>query len=248
MLAVLGMVFVVSCAYKERVQPVSLPSASANAVVVNGVEMVAVSYEESSASSAAYGFDARKAGLLPVQVTMQNNGSSPVRIIPEQTFLLDSKGQAWPVNSLDRTYKRASSHTDIGETVKGTAKPSLLLGAAGAIAGAAIGIVTGENVGSAAGKGAVIGAAAGAVVGGADSYSKAGRSIKDDLREKTLNNRDVLPNQIGYGTLFFPGFQDEASGAVQLKLSLSFGSETKVVTMNLAAPPSSPTNPSPSAQ
>lgn len=222
-----------SCAYQERVQPVSLPTATQNYVVLNGVRISATAYADKKAAADSFGFDIRDAGLLPVQVVFQNDGDTPVSLLAEQTFLIDAKNQAWPVNSLERTYSRVEKHADIGETMAGAGKPALLLGAAGAIAGLAVGIVTGDNIGEAMGKGAALGAAAGAIGGGVSGYQSARGKIKQDLAQKTLANKQILPNQIGYGMLFFPGFSGEAQSASQLRLTLSFAGETQSVTLDL---------------
>jgi hypothetical protein len=227
------LLFSPSCAYKERVQPITLPASAKDSVVVNGVQISAVAFADKKAANDTFGFDIRIAGLLPIQVVFQNDGDLPVSLIAEQTFLIDSKNQAWPVNSLDRTYSRVEKYVDVGETAAGAAKPAFLLGAAGALAGLAVGIVTGENIGEAMGKGAVIGAAAGAIGGGGRGYQNAKGKIKQDLSQKALVNKEILPNQIGYGMLFFPGFAEEEQDAARLKMTLSFRGELHSVTLDL---------------
>ncbi len=224
-----------ACAYNNRVAPIRLPEAAANMVEVNGLKMTATAFVNHEAAEKAFGFDIRKAGLLPIQVTFENDGSSRVKVKAKQTFLVDDNHNAWPVMDSRETYARTKKFVDIGETVKGSAKPSLLMGAAGAVAGLAIGIVSGENIGEMMGKGAAIGAAAGAISGGADAYARTGRRIRDDLARKTLKNDDIMPGQIAYGVLFFPGFpKDEAASAKELRLSLDFGySSSRVVTISL---------------
>ena len=236
-LLALFVLFVPSCTYKERVQPISLPTGAANAVIVKNVWVSADAYADPKTAEEAFGFDIRRAGLLPVQVVFQNDGDLPVSLVPEQTFLIDSQNQAWPVNTLDRTYQRVEKHVGVGETISRAGKPALLMGAAGAIAGLAVGIVTGENIGTAMGKGAAIGAAAGAIGGGASGYQDAKGEIKQDLAQKALVNKPILPNQIGYGMLFFPGFAEEARNATQLRLTLSFGGAMESVTLFLAPAP-----------
>jgi hypothetical protein len=235
-LLAVSLLFLPSCAYKERVQPITLPSGANNYVVVNGVQISAAAYADKKTAKEAFGFDIRGAGLLPVQIVFQNDGDSPVSLVAEQTFLIDSRNQAWPVNTLDWTYSRVEKHVDVGEAAAGAAKPALLLGAAGALAGLAVGIVTGDNIGEAMGKGAAIGAAAGAVGGGISGYKDARGKIKQDLSQKALMNKEILPNQIGYGMLFFPGFAEEAQDATQLKLTLSFSGELHSVTLDLFPP------------
>lgn len=222
-----------SCTYKDRVQPIPLASANQNAMNVNGLYVTAVAYADETAAEEAFGFNIRKAGLLPVQISFQNEGGKSVEVVSEQTFLLDSKNQAWPINSQQRTYERIEKHVDVGEAVAGTGKPALLMGTAGAVAGLAIGIITGENIGEAMGTGAVIGAAAGAVGGGVSGYTSAKGKIRNDLRSKTLTNNLIEPNQIAYGFLFFPGFPEEAQDAKALKLTLAFDGEVETVNLDL---------------
>ena len=224
-----------SCAYKERVLPINLPLSAENRVTINGLHISAISFENKQSAKKAFGFDIRKAGLLPVQIVFQNEGEETVTLIPEQTFLVDTKNRAWPINSLERTYKRVEDYYRISETLSGAAKPAFLLGAAGAVVGLAVGIVTGEDLGESAGKGAAIGAAVGAISGGVDSYQNAKKKINDDLYEKSLENKEILPNQIAYGALFFPGFPDEAHGASHLKITLSFGDKIQAATIDLLA-------------
>ena len=229
LLSVLGLIS--SCAYQDRVAPLNLPDARNGGIVVgNGLKISALAFSSDDAAKQAFGFGARDAGLLPIQVTLQNDSPEKVRLNPEQTFLIDNNNQAWPVLSLEKTYQRTSGHVDLGETAKGAAKPSLLMGAAGALAGLAVGVVTGKNVGEAMGTGAVLGAAGGAIIGGAKSYSESGDKIKNDLAAKTLKNETILPNQIAYGVLFFPGMPgEEANGAKELRLSVTIGNTSQVV-------------------
>lgn len=227
-----------ACTYSDRVAPVRLPETAANMVEVDGLKISARAYTDPKAAMDTYGFDARRAGVLPVQVTFQNDSLWQVTVNGDQTFLLDNQQNAWPILSLEKTYERTHKFVQVGETVKGAGTPALLLGAAGAVAGAAIGIVSGSNVGEAMGKGAVIGAAAGAIGGGASAYGKSTRQIRQDLSDKTMKNKPIQPGQIAYGTLFFPGTPgDEASSARELRMSLTFGySDQRVVVIRLDGP------------
>lgn len=228
-LALLGMA---ACAYSDRVAPVPLPERSSNMVVVgDGLKIAARAFVSPEEAKDFFGFDIRQAGVLPVQVTLQNDGSQAVELRPEQTFLIDRRQNAWPVNSLERTYQRTKSYIEVGETMAGAAKPSLLLGAAGAVVGLAVGIVSGENIGKSMGQGAVVGGAAGALLGGGQAYAEAGQKIKDDLKEKSLKNKAIVPGQLAYGIVFFPGLAGEAEGAVELRLGVAIGRVPEVVTL-----------------
>ena len=149
LLLVAGLALLFSaCTYRDRVAPIRLPATAANMVEINGLKISAQAYTEAKAAESTYGFDARGAGLLPVQVTFQNDSPLQVSVNPEQTFLVDYQQNAWPILGKEKTYERTKKFVDIGETAKGAAKPALLLGAAGAVAGLAIGIVTGNNIGA----------------------------------------------------------------------------------------------------
>lgn len=222
-----------SCTYKDRVQPLTLPTADNNYIFINGLYVSATAFVDEKAAEEAFGFNIRKAGLIPVQLSLQNEGKNRVEVLPEQTFLLDDKNQAWPVSTRERTYSRVEKYVDTGEAIIGAGKPALLMATAGAVVGLAVGIVTGENIGAAMGKGAVIGAAAGAVSGGAEAYANAKGKIRNDLRQKSLENKQIMPNQIGYGVIFFPGFAEEATSAARLKLSISFDGEIQTVNIDL---------------
>ncbi len=224
-----------ACTYQDRVAPIRLPDSSSNMVVVEkGLKISAFAYTNSKIAKKSFGFDTIKAGLLPVQVTFQNDGNRRIKIQPEQTFLVDLENNAWPVLSLDRTYQRVKGYVEVGETFTGAGKPAFLLGSAGAVAGLAVGIVSGTNIGESMGTGVAIGAASGAIIGGADTYAKTGKKIQEDLATKSLRNVAIQPKQIAYGVLFFPGFPaDEAQSASELRLSLTLSNIPKTVIINL---------------
>jgi len=225
------------CTYQDRVAPLALPDERTGVVLGEGLKISARAFTEEEEAQKAFGFNARKAGVLPVQVTFVNDSPETVSVNPEQTFLIDRNNNAWPILTLEKTYERTKGLVDVGETAKGTAKPALLLGAAGAVAGLAVGIVTGENIGESMGKGATIGAASGAVLGGGQAYAKTGERIREDLATKTLRNHDILPNQIAYGVLFFPGTPGvEAEGAAEVRLSLNIDGRIKIVKLDLRQP------------
>ncbi|MFH7326015.1 hypothetical protein [Desulfurivibrio sp. C05AmB] len=236
---VLGLVLLLlplaaACTYRDRVAPLELPDPERGAVEINGVMISALAFVGREEARQSFGFDARRAGLLPVQVTFQNDSSERVLVNTDQTFLLDRENRAWPVLSLARAHDRTKGHIEVGETIRETGKPALLLGAAGAVVGAAFGLVTGDNVGTAAGRGAAIGAASGVLVGGAKGYSETGARISRDLAEKSLTSGPILPNQIGYGVLFFPGKSgEEADSAEELRLSIMIGAEQQIIRLPL---------------
>jgi hypothetical protein len=225
---------VLSCTfYESREVPFRPPDQLANVQQLGGTKVAAIGYADKGAAKAAFGFDIRGAGLLPVQVVFENLGPERFEVVAEQTFLVDAAGGYW--NLLDRrtAYQRVETSSEYGSIVKGGAEKGMWGAVAGALAGAAIGILSGHNVGEAAGKGAAVGAAGGAIFGGAQAGSSddAGRQVARDLANKDLENRIIEPGNINRGFLFFPG---EAPSAGLLRLQLRDVISGRTFNANLA--------------
>ncbi len=228
----LSVFFLAGCAtYGDKVAPVPLPSAQAERVEINGVKLLAQSYVDRKQAKAAFDFDIRGAGLLPVRFVIDNQSAQTAQVEADQTFLIDQLGQAWPLLSSEQAYDRVHRHVELGETITGGLKPATLGGVAGAIVGLAVGIVSG-NIGEATGKGAAVGAAAGAIYGGAERYGNLEGEIYRDLRDESLRNRRVEPGELAHGYLFFPGKQEAESGT-ELRLGLKIGEAKQIVRLPL---------------
>ncbi|MEJ2199585.1 MAG: hypothetical protein P8X63_01010 [Desulfuromonadaceae bacterium] len=203
--------------YKSQEVSFRPPHAYAGMQLVAGAQVAAEAFADKSQAKEIFGFDVRGAGLLPVQVIIDNTGNYGLEIVPAQTFLIDAEGNYWNLLDNRTAYQRLEKNSDYADIARGAGKGSLLGAAGGAIVGAAIGIVTGENVGTAMAKGAAIGAAGGAVIGGAGGGTSAdtGRQISRDLVNKQLENRTIQAGSLGRGFLFFPG---EANSARELRI------------------------------
>lgn len=216
-----GLLLIAGCSssYKAQPLPFKAPSNYPNSVTVEGVVLGAQAFAQPDAARKAFGFDVRAAGMLPVQLVFDNQGTHSIEIEAGQTFLEDQAGNLWPILSSSIAYERATKYAQTKETFKGGAYKGFLGAAAGSIIGAAIGIVTGEDIGTAVGKGAAVGAAAGATIGGAQGYNSddARRAIIQDFRDKSLQNKTIDPQTLAHGILFFPG---EATSAKKLRLKL----------------------------
>lgn len=190
-----------------------------NNVVVGGVTIGAEAYADRSAAKEAFGFDVKKAGLLPVQVVMDNKSGDQVQVVLDQTFLVDDNNRYWNLISNRAAVERVAKATQSGEILGGAGKGAGWGAATGAVLGAAFGVLTGENVADAAGKGAVVGGAGGAVFGGAQKGSdpKQPRTIADDLRDKGLEGKTIPGQSLANGFLFFPA---EATSARELRLQM----------------------------
>jgi hypothetical protein len=220
LLALLLLLPMIGCsAYKSQEVGFRPPSAYPGMQMANGAQVAAQAFADPAQAKAAFGFDIRKAGLLPVQVVIDNLGPAALVVVPDQSFLIDAEGNYWNLLDSRTAYQRVEGSSEYANIGKGAGKGAFLGAAGGAIVGAAIGILTGENVAETLGKGAAVGAAGGAVIGGADSATsgETGRQIARDLANKELDNKPIRPGILGRGFLFYPG---EAPSAGQLRLQL----------------------------
>ena len=219
--------------YKSQEVSFRPPAAYGNMQFVSGAQVAAQAYAEEGAAKQAFGFNIRNAGLLPVQVVIDNRGLHPLTLVPEQTFLIDAGGNYWNLLDNRTAYQRVENSSEYSRIAKGAGRGSMLGAAGGAVVGAALGVLTGENVGTAATKGAAVGAAGGAVAGGVQGGTdeEAPRQISRDLATKALANQAVQPGTIGRGFLFVPG---EAPSAQSLRIQVREQDTGLIHTLNLA--------------
>jgi hypothetical protein len=205
--------------YKSQEVSFRHPSAYPGMQSVAGALIAAESFNDRTLARQAFGFDIRGAGLLPVQIVVDNTGPEALLLVPDQTFLVDVQGGMWNLLDSRTAYQRLESSTEFAAIAKEAGRGSVLGAAGGALVGAAVGIVTGSNVLEALGKGAAVGAAGGAVLGGAGSTlsDEPGRQISRDLATKQLENKAIQSGDLARGFLFFP---TEAGTASQLRLQI----------------------------
>jgi len=209
-----------SCtSYKSQEVGFKPPAAYPNMQFVSGAQVASQSYADPAAAKQAFGFDIRDAGLLPIQVVIDNTGLHGLKVVPEQTFLIDAQGNYWNLLDSRTAYERVENSSEYARVAKGAGKGSVYGAAGGALVGAAIGILTGENVGTATVRGAAVGGAGGAVAGGANAGTSGeeGKQISRDLATKQLANQEVPPGSLGSGFLFFPG---ETPSAQSLRIQI----------------------------
>ena len=191
-----------------------------NSTVAGGVVVGAEAYADPASAREAFGFDIKKAGLLPVQVVMDNRSGNKVQVVQDQTFLVDDNNRYWNLIPNWSAVERVTAATQSGAILTGAGKGAGWGAATGAVLGAAFGVLTGESVANSAGKGAAVGAAGGAVYGGAKEgtdSSQRERTIADDLRDKGLEGKFIPDQSLANGFLFFPA---EALTAHDLKLQI----------------------------
>lgn len=210
----------VSCSrYTSQEVAFRHPSAYLNVQQVAGASIGAEAFANEKAAEAAFGFNIIDAGLLPVQVVIDNTGVGPLKIVPEQTFLIDASGGMWDLLDNRMAYERLEKSSEFARVSKSAGESAGFGALGGAIVGAAIGILSGENVGETTLKGAAVGGAGGAVIGGGRELgsNEGARQITRDMRRKELGNKPIEAGSLGRGFLFFPA---EAKSAARLRLQV----------------------------
>lgn len=216
--------------YKSQEVAFRHPSAYLNVQQVAGATIGAEAFGDEKAAETAFGFNIIDAGLLPVQVVIDNAGTHSLKIVPEQTFLIDSSGGMWDLLESRMAYERLEKSSEFARVSKSAGESAGIGALGGAIVGAAIGILSGENVGETTLKGAAVGGAGGAVIGGGQELGnrEGARQITRDMRRKELGNKQIEAGSLGRGFLFFPA---EAKSAVRLRLQVREGDGGKTHTL-----------------
>ena len=80
-----------STSYKAKPLPLQTPAAYPNNVEIEGCQIGAKAFDDATEAKEAFGFNILGAGLLPVQVVLDNQGPHPIEIVGQQTFLEDNK-------------------------------------------------------------------------------------------------------------------------------------------------------------
>ncbi len=207
--------------YKNRSVSFRPPQDYPNSMNVYGVLVGAEQYADVTKADEAFGFDIRGAGLLPVQVVMDNQAGQGVEIVTSQTFLVDANNRYWKILSTREAVDRVEKAAASGAIGSGAGKGAMYGAAAGAILGLALGIVSGRNAGISAVKGGVLGGAGGAVIGGVSKSDNRSQEVQiaADMREKTLEGKVIPSGSLANGFIFFPG---EATSAKSLRLQVRF--------------------------
>ena len=218
--------------YKTQYVSFRPPEGYPNHVIVDRISIGGEAYADPAVATDAFGFDIREAGLLPVQLVMDNKSGKDIEIVSGQTFLIDDADRYWQVLPNRVAVERVDKFTSAGAMASGAGKGAVIGALAGSILGAALGIVSGRNVGSALGKGAALGAAGGAIVGGVKEGTspEQGYRISDDVRDKGLEGKVIPDEHLANGFIFFPG---EAKSAKELRLQVRERASGKTATVLL---------------
>lgn len=218
--------------YKYKAIPFKAPETYPNHKKIGGAIFAADIYSDPVAAKEAFGFDIRGAGLLPIQVIVDNKGPHPLKLIPDQIFLKDQDGNYWRILPARRAYERISDKIRLARMGSEAANTSVVAGAAGAVLGFALGVVTGTDVGTSTVRGAAAGAAYGAITGGARGYNR--HTVRDrisrDLKDKGLKDKPFAAKELSHAFLFFPG---EAKSPKTLRLKIREADTNKVHILDL---------------
>ncbi|MDR1037777.1 MAG: hypothetical protein LBT40_14815 [Deltaproteobacteria bacterium] len=222
-----------SCAprYEYRAIPVRPISGYPGQAQVGGALIGAVAFYSAEELTQLFGFDLKKAGVVPVQVMVHNTSSSPITFL-DGARITAVDGKIWEVLPSDVVYRNINDYTAGSLDGEKGVRRTLMWGLAGAMLGAAVGVASGTNVGEAAGTGAVIGGAAGAAssVVGAGTTTDTSQDVIRDFSSRSLEHRTIAPGEEASGFLYFPAQSAQPSG---LSMNFDVGGTRQNVTMNL---------------
>lgn len=159
----------------------NLPSFQGRSVDLQGAEVNANYYSSPRLAEKAFGFDPYRYGLVPVRFVLDNRSPNALKINPQQTFLIDHEGQAWPVLAAEQAYKRIGKSGGNSQTAVGFALEVLKV----ADLSEASKMHGGENA--------------------------LERKTQGDLTTKSLRNQTIQPGEMAYGMIFFPGKEEAKS-------------------------------------
>ncbi|MDR2349574.1 MAG: hypothetical protein LBF41_02960 [Deltaproteobacteria bacterium] len=230
---VLAAFALVSCGhrYEFRAIPVRDMNDYPGRASLGDVRVGAESFYDSKRLTELFGFDLKAAGVVPVQLLVQNDGSTPVTV-GEGSTLRDRAGQVWEVLPSSVVYRRIDDYTSGALSGEEGAKRTALWGLAGGIIGAAAGVVSGGNVAESAGKGAAVGAAAGAAssVMGMGTTEDTSADVNRDFSGRSIDHATVEPGAEAHGFLYFPA---EIKEPRSLNLKITRGGKTETLRLDL---------------
>ena len=134
---ILAMTSLPACtSYKSQYVSFRPPEAYLNYQVVDGVSLGAEAYPTNDEAEKAFCFDIKGAGLLPVQIVMDNKSGRNLELVPGQTFLVDNENRYWNVVPTNTAIDRLDKSTQLASFFgKGAGKGAVLGATGGAILG-----------------------------------------------------------------------------------------------------------------
>ena len=199
----------------KTTEAVALPISLVEPIDVAGTRWQALAYLNQPSSGGIFGFDIRGAGLLPVLVSIDNRGGGTLKIMPRQTFLINSDGQAWSLLTTDQVLSRldAANGTHAGELA--LSMPTHLE----TITGFALNATHSLGFSNLA-----------------DAYARPESDLGRDLRERNLRNPLIPAGEAASALLYFPG-REEAKSVRELRLCYEQNKELKFLMLPLKTLP-----------
>jgi hypothetical protein len=220
-----------ACAAYERYS-VSFrpPKDYANYQDSSGLVVGAESFSDKTHAEKAFGFDIRKAGILPVQMVVDNKSGQSVDVVSGQTFLIDGTSRYWKILSNREAVDRIKKASDSGAIASSAGKGSAWRTTALAMMDLAMQIVSGRDRDTTPVKGGGEGVTTVSGTGKAGDDKQREIKIAEDVRDKGIEGRILSANSLARGFIFFPG---EVSSVSELRLQIKFRDSGRIQTLNL---------------
>jgi hypothetical protein len=178
-----------------------VPSSHENHKNIEGLHIAVVPVDTKEKSDETFGTDLKAAGILPIHLIVQNDGTKEFEINHEQIF-----GVANDVYTVAYTLNKAANHvrsSSIGTTAVAGAITGMVAGAAiGAGIGAGVGSTsddTSQGAASGAIIGGTVGTASGVGAGLSDSFTA---QFKRELANLAFEDRVIYPGDIQQGFIY----------------------------------------------
>ena len=214
MLAIAGLLL--ACDSKQgKPEAIPLPENLAQPIATDGIRFQALAYLNHQQSEIEFGFDILNTGLLPVQLSVDNRSGTVVKIIPRQTFLVDSEGPAWPLLAIEQLIERLQR-----EGIHQYNPPSMpTLDKLDSLTGFALDVTVSSNF---------------QVVTNTQARPRAG--LVKSMKERNFHNPKIPAGEVASGVLFFPA-REEAKSANRLRLCFEQDGRVKFLNLPLKASP-----------
>ena len=197
-----------------------------------GFMVGAESFADKKNAEKAFGFDVRAAGLLPVQVVINNKSGQGVDVVSGQTFLIDGSNRYWKLlthrEAVDKVKKAAEAGIITSVAGKGASWSSV----ASALMGPAIRVVSARDAASVMVKSDVSNSGGDVAGGVGKAVDDTQREVKiaEDIREKGVEGKILSAESLASGFMFFPG---EVSAVSEIRMQIKFRDTGRIQTLNL---------------
>lgn len=207
-----------ACAAKSRTVAFRPPGDFYSYQNVLGLKVGAELFEDEKQAEEAFGFNIRAAGLLPMQLVLDNRTGQGVDIIAGQTFLVDENNRYWRVLSVKDAMARVQKYT-VGKGAGKSISPSQLQRLAfKVVSGSAEGV-------------AIVAEPAASDATGKSGQDQNGESTGgEEYRHQDLEGKVMFAETLASGIVYFPG---EVPSPRELRLQVKYRGENRYKTINL---------------